>query len=225
MGPPLYGSLRLTPPSARPTSRQLERSAGTVRKQATTATSRLVKRCTYYLGIAGLSRSIHECRTDAAHRSTKPDRRSEAATNGDGADVVPTNLAAHEAGRNSLARSMRSRAATSRRDNVDSPADSEVNGRTGVHHRKAPCAGKLLEAAIGVEPMMEVLQTSALPLGYAASAQPLSSAKGRRQSTWPLSSASSPRGGLERVKGLEPSTFCMASRRSSQLSYTRSKAA
>ncbi len=25
----------------------------------------------------------------------------------------------------------------------------------------------------------------------------------------------------ERVKGLEPSTFCMASRRSSQLSYTR----
>jgi hypothetical protein len=28
---------------------------------------------------------------------------------------------------------------------------------------------------------------------------------------------------LERVKGLEPSTFCMASRRSSQLSYTRSK--
>ena len=28
-----------------------------------------------------------------------------------------------------------------------------------------------LEAAIGVEPMMEVLQTSALPLGYAASAQ------------------------------------------------------
>jgi hypothetical protein len=73
--------------------------------------------------------------------------------------------------------------------------------------------------------MMEVLQTSALPLGYAASAQPLSSAKGRRQSTSPLSSASSPRGGLERVKGLEPSTFCMASRRSSQLSYTRSKAA
>ena len=29
--------------------------------------------------------------------------------------------------------------------------------------------GEKLEAAIGVEPMMEVLQTSALPLGYAAS--------------------------------------------------------
>ena len=50
----------------------------------------------------------------------------------------------------------------------------------------------------------------------------LRDAKGRRQSTSPLSSAS-PRGGLERVKGLEPSTFCMASRRSSQLSYTRSR--
>jgi len=29
-------------------------------------------------------------------------------------------------------------------------------------------AGVLLEAATGVEPVMEVLQTSALPLGYAA---------------------------------------------------------
>jgi hypothetical protein len=29
----------------------------------------------------------------------------------------------------------------------------------------------------------------------------------------------------ERMKGLEPSTFCMASRRSSQLSYIRAKAA
>ena len=46
-----------------------------------------------------------------------------------------------------------------------------------------------------------------------------------RQTTEHIASASaSPReGGLERVKGLEPSTFCMASRRSSQLSYTRSK--
>ena len=76
---------------------------------------------------------------------------------------------------------------------------------------------------MGVEPMMEVLQTSALPLGYAAPAWASLTTKGRRQSTSPLSSAS-PRGGrLERVKGLEPSTFCMASRRSSQLSYTRSK--
>jgi hypothetical protein len=58
---------------------------------------------------------------------------------------------------------------------------------------------KDLEAAAGVEPAMEVLQTSALPLGYAA----------RRRV-------------VERVKGLEPSTFCMASRRSSRLSYTRS---
>jgi hypothetical protein len=29
----------------------------------------------------------------------------------------------------------------------------------------------------------------------------------------------------ERLKGLEPSTFCMASRRSSQLSYSRAEAA
>jgi hypothetical protein len=29
----------------------------------------------------------------------------------------------------------------------------------------------------------------------------------------------------ERMKGLEPSTFCMASRRSSQLSYIRARAA
>ena len=28
----------------------------------------------------------------------------------------------------------------------------------------------------------------------------------------------------ERLKGLEPSTFCMASRRSSQLSYSRAEA-
>ena len=91
--------------------------------------------------------------------------------------------------------------------------------------RRAPFAGESLEAAIGVEPMMEVLQTSALPLGYAAPARAsLTTTKGRRQSTWPLSSASPCEGRLERVKGLEPSTFCMASRRSSQLSYTRSKA-
>ena len=92
----------------------------------------------------------------------------------------------------------------------------------------------LLEAATGVEPVMEVLQTSALPLGYAAPAQRASrpvaeprrrrgappQTKGRRQSSRLLSSASG-EGVLERVKGLEPSTFCMASRRSSQLSYTR----
>jgi hypothetical protein len=72
--------------------------------------------------------------------------------------------------------------------------------------------------------MMEVLQTSALPLGYAALTRAsLTTTKGRRQSTWLLSSASPCEGRLERVKGLEPSTFCMASRRSSQLSYTRSK--
>ncbi len=29
---------------------------------------------------------------------------------------------------------------------------------------------------------------------------------------------------MKRLKGLEPSTFCMASRRSSQLSYSRTKA-
>ena len=112
------------------------------------------------------------------------------------------------------------RAAESRRQNVGSSADSEGNGRT-TNTRKCPGAGKLLEAAIGVEPMMEVLQTSALPLGYAAPAQPPGHV---RQTTESIASALClvPRGGLERVKGLEPSTFCMASRRSSQLSYTRS---
>jgi hypothetical protein len=39
-----------------------------------------------------------------------------------------------------------------------------------MHGRKSPDARKKLEAATGVEPVMEVLQTSALPLGYAASA-------------------------------------------------------
>ena len=48
-----------------------------------------------------------------------------------------------------------------------------------------------LEAAIGVEPMMEVLQTSALPLGYAAWKNASRRKKDRRQSALPLSSASS----------------------------------
>jgi hypothetical protein len=56
---------------------------------------------------------------------------------------------------------------------------------------------------------MAVLQTAAFPLRHVAM------------------TASGPTGGpnvvQERVKGLEPSTFCMASRRSSQLSYTRSR--
>ena len=43
---------------------------------------------------------------------------------------------------------------------------------------------KDLEAATGVEPVMEVLQTSALPLGYAAPMwASLTTSKGRRQST------------------------------------------
>ena len=40
----------------------------------------------------------------------------------------------------------------------------------------AGCRKKGLEAATGVEPVMEVLQTSALPLGYAAPAK----GRGRR---------------------------------------------
>ena len=69
-------------------------------------------------------------------------------------------------------------------------------------------AGEKLEAAIGVEPMMEVLQTSALPLGYAAPAwASLTTIKGRQQSTSPLSSASPREGRLERVKGLEPVSY------------------
>ena len=42
-----------------------------------------------------------------------------------------------------------------------------------------------MEAATGVEPVMEILQTSALPLGYAAPAIVTLNAKGRRQSTYP----------------------------------------
>ena len=54
------------------------------------------------------------------------------------------------------------------RQNVGSLADSAGNGRTS-NEQKNPFAGERLEAATGVEPVMEVLQTSALPLGYAAS--------------------------------------------------------
>jgi hypothetical protein len=60
-------------------------------------------------------------------------------------------------------------AAASCRQHVGSPAESEGNGRV-ANVRKRPYAGGMLEAATGVEPVMEVLQTSALPLGYAASA-------------------------------------------------------
>ena len=82
-----------------------------------------------------------------------------------------------------------------------------------------------MEAATGVEPVMKVLQTSALPLGYAAPAQEGPSSANERQTTEHIASVLclDPEGELERVKGLEPSTFCMASRRSSQLSYTRSR--
>ena len=93
----------------------------------------------------------------------------------------------------------------------------------------------LLEAATGVEPVIKVLQTSALPLGYAAPTLPALRAASRLPAAgsplpparrWadgtPLAPVACPYEAiLERVKGLEPSTFCMASRRSSQLSYTR----
>ena len=63
---------------------------------------------------------------------------------------------------------------------VGSSADPEVSS-AGAHDRRSRDAGKALEAASGVEPLMEVLQTSALPLGYAASARcPL---KCKRQTT------------------------------------------
>jgi hypothetical protein len=45
------------------------------------------------------------------------------------------------------------------RQNVGRIAESE-NECAGAHDKKAPDAGKLLEAATGVEPVMEVLQTS-----------------------------------------------------------------
>jgi hypothetical protein len=54
---------------------------------------------------------------------------------------------------------MAPRAAASRRQNVGSPADSEGDGRPALMG-KCPFAGENLEAAIGVEPMMEVLQSS-----------------------------------------------------------------
>ena len=57
--------------------------------------------------------------------------------------------------------------------------------------------------------LMAVLQTAAFPLRHVAMTAP-----------GPLCG---PVVVQERVKGLEPSTFCMASRRSSQLSYTRSR--
>ncbi len=103
-----------------------------------------------------------------------------------------------------------------------SPADSEVPCAS-AHDRKSPDAGSVGggdRSRTGDGGFADLCLTTWLRRPGAV----LSSAKGRRQSTSPLSSASSPRGGLERVKGLEPSTFCMASRRSSQLSYTRSKA-
>ncbi len=58
----------------------------------------------------------------------------------------------------------------------------------------AVCSRKYVEAAGGVEPPMEVLQTSALPLGYAAPVKGPLTTKGRRRSTWLLSSASPSRG-------------------------------
>ncbi len=59
---------------------------------------------------------------------------------------------------------------------------------------------------------MSVLQTDAFPFRQVAMAAPNGSSNNA-----PLLGAFCE----ERVKGLEPSTFCMASRRSSQLSYTR----
>ncbi len=59
--------------------------------------------------------------------------------------------------------------------------------RADTHDGTSRHSGKSLEAATGVEPVMEVLQTSALPLGYAASAQrPL---KRERQTTERIASA------------------------------------
>ena len=78
--------------------------------------------------------------------------------------------------------------ARARRHDVGILADPEGNGRTS-NTQKCPCAGEKLEAAGGVEPPMEILQTSALPLGYAAPAQASLTTEGRRQSTKPMSSA------------------------------------
>jgi hypothetical protein len=50
-------------------------------------------------------------------------------------------------------------AAASRRQNVSILADSEGNA-SAANSGKCPFAGEKLEAAIGVEPMMEVLQSS-----------------------------------------------------------------
>ena len=81
-----------------------------------------------------------------------------------------------------------------------------------------------MEAAAGVEPAIEILQTSALTTWLRRPGVGVPD-NDERQTTEHSASVLclAPGGGLERVKGLEPSTFCMASRRSSQLSYTRSK--
>ena len=54
---------------------------------------------------------------------------------------------------------------------------------------------------------------------------PVSGTRGRksRQRRNPENKKTPPKQGflIKRLKGLEPSTFCMASRRSSQLSYSR----
>jgi len=51
------------------------------------------------------------------------------------------------------------RSGESGRQNVGSPADSEGNPRR-AHMGKCPFAGEKLEAAGGVEPPMEILQSS-----------------------------------------------------------------
>ena len=74
---------------------------------------------------------------------------------------------------------------------------------------------------------MSVLQTDAFPFRQVAKADPHTRTPGARRATPTLRRRRNderPQMGAfreERVKGLEPSTFCMASRRSSQLSYTR----
>jgi hypothetical protein len=50
-------------------------------------------------------------------------------------------------------------AAASRRQNVGRLAASDIQ-RTSAHDWESPYAGQLLEAATGVEPVMEVLQSS-----------------------------------------------------------------
>ena len=76
--------------------------------------------------------------------------------------------------------------------------------RAAGNHRDPSAPIELQKATTGFEPVMEVLQTSALPLGHVAT----------RLREIACRSAGRSRNGLERAMGFEPTTFSLARRRS-----------